>query len=91
MDKRIILKIYGRVQMVMFRNFVQRKAKKLNLSGWVKNEDDGTVRAVAEGKEKNLEKLIALCYNGSVLSRVDKIDIDWQEASDKFDKFEIRY
>lgn len=44
------MKIFGRVQGVFFRDFVQRKAKELNLSGWVENEPDGTVQIVAEGE-----------------------------------------
>jgi len=91
MTQRITLKIYGLVQMVMFRDFIQRKARKLGLVGRVKNEDDGTVRVVAEGEKDNLEKLISLCYNGPVLSKVDKIDIDWQEPNGEFDEFEIKY
>jgi len=48
MNKRIILKIYGRVQMVLFRDSTRRKAKKLNLVGWVMNQKDGTVQVMAE-------------------------------------------
>jgi acylphosphatase len=77
--------------MVMFRDFIQRKARKLGLVGRVKNEDDGTVRVVAEGEKDNLEKLISLCYNGPILSKVDKIDVDWQEPNGEFDEFEIKY
>ncbi|MBU1137263.1 acylphosphatase [Patescibacteria group bacterium] len=91
MNKQVILKIYGRVQMVMFRDFVQRKAKKLDLLGWVRNQDDSAVKVVAEGEEKNLKELIDLCYNGSILSRVDKIEIEWREATGGFDKFKIQY
>ena len=91
MTQRITLKIYGLVQMVMFRDFIQRKARKLGLVGWVKNKDDGTVRVVAEGEKDNLEKLISLCYNGPILSKVDKIDVDWQEPNGEFDEFEIKY
>ena len=54
-SKQIVLKIYGRVQMVMFRDSTQRQAKKLKLVGWVINEPDKTVKIVAEGKEKNLK------------------------------------
>ncbi|MFH0906873.1 MAG: acylphosphatase [bacterium] len=91
MKKRIILKIYGRVQLVMFRDFVQRKAKKLGLSGWVMNNSDGTVQIIAEGEIGELKKLIELCYTGSILARVDKININWQEATGQFNKFNIKY
>jgi len=89
--KQVILKIYGRVQGVFFRDSTRRKAKKLNLVGWVKNEPDGTVKVVAEGEEEKLKELIKWCYNGSILARVAKIDIKWQEATGQFEKFEIKY
>lgn len=91
MRKQIILKIHGRVQMVLYRDSTRRKAKEFGLVGWVKNEDDRTVRIVAEGEEIELEKLIKWCYNGPILARVDKIDVQWEKATSQFDKFEIKY
>lgn len=89
--KRIILKIYGRVQGVFFRDSARRKARQLGLTGWISNESDGTVKLVAEGKVRKLEELIKRCYNGNRLARVDKIDIQWQEATGQFEGFEIKY
>jgi len=91
MNKKIILKIYGRVQMVLFRDSTRRKAKKLNLVGWVMNQEDGTVQIMAEGEEENLKQLITWCYNGPMLAKVDKIDITWQGPTGQFKKFEIKY
>lgn len=91
MQKQVILKIYGRVQMVFFRDSARRQAQKLNLVGWVKNKDDDTVVITAEGKEENLKEFIDWCYNGPILAKVKKIDIKWQETTGNFDKFEIRY
>ncbi|MBU1292256.1 acylphosphatase [Patescibacteria group bacterium] len=91
MIKRVGLKIYGRVQMVLYRDSTRRQAKKLGLNGWVMNQSDGTVQIIAEGEEENLKKLIKWCYNGSILAKVEKIDIDWQDETGRFDKFEIKY
>ena len=91
MNKQIILKVYGRVQAVFFRDSSRRKARKLGLTGFVMNESDGTVKIVAEGKEENLNQFIQWCYNGPILARVDKIDIEWKEATGQFEEFEIRY
>lgn len=77
--------------MVMYRDSVRRQAKKLGLTGWVMNEDDGTVRVVADGEEENLKKLIDWCYNGPMLAKVDKIDIEWREATGQFNNFDIKY
>ena len=91
MIKGVELKIYGRVQLVLYRDSVRRKAKKLGLVGWVANQTDGSVKIIAEGEEDDLNKLIKWCYNGPILAKVEKIDIDWQEAIGQFDKFEIKY
>ena len=66
--KHVNIKIYGKVQGVFFRDSSQRKAKELNLSGWVRNELDGTVQIVAEGEEKNLKELIEWCRAGTSTS-----------------------
>jgi len=91
MKKQVKIKIYGQVQMVMFRDSVRRQAQKLGLTGWVKNEPDDTVQLVAEGEEEGLNKLVKWCYNGPILARVDKIDVEWGKTVNQFDKFEIKY
>ena len=89
--KQVILKIYGRVQGVFFRDSLRKKARQLGLTGWVSNESNGTVKVVAEGEEGKLEELIKWCYNGPVIARVEKINIKWQEAAGQFEGFEIKY
>ena len=91
MRKQVILKIHGRVQMVMFRDSTRRKAKKLGLVGWVTNESDKTVKVIAEGKEKNLKQLIDWCYNGPILAKVIKVDVEWKESTGQFNEFNIKY
>jgi Acylphosphatases len=73
--KAVKIIIYGKVQGVGFRNFVFLHAKKLNIKGYVKNNPDGTVEAVFEGDEDNINKMIELCEKGPERARVDKIDI----------------
>ncbi len=91
MNKRIVLKIYGRVQLVMYRDSACRQAKKLELVGYAMNESDGTVKIIAEGQKEKLEKFINWCYNGPVLAKVEKINIDWKKATDQFNNFKIKY
>ncbi len=91
MKKRLILKIYGFVQGVNYRYYSSQYAKKLGITGWVQNEADGTVSLVAEGEERNLQKLLDYCYNGIKYARVDKIETHWHSASGEFIDFEVRY
>lgn len=92
MGKQVVLKVYGRVQGVVFRNSTKSKADELGLAGWVKNEDDGTVKIVAEGEENNLEKLIEWCKaGGSRFAKVEKVDVEWLTHSGEFNNFVIKY
>lgn len=54
----IIARVYGRVQGVGFRYTTQYEAKKLGLTGYAKNLDDGSVEVVACGEEGQVEKLM---------------------------------
>ncbi len=91
MKKRVVLKIYGRVQGVFFRDSSRRKAKELNLSGWVRNEPDGIVQIVTEGEEKDLKELIKWCRaGGTEYARVDKVNIEWLEPSGQFNSFIVK-
>lgn len=91
MKKRVNLKIYGRVQGVFYRDSARRKARKLNITGWIRNESDGTVTAMAEGEEQDLKKFIEWCYNGPILAKVEKIESAWERANGEFNKFNIEY
>jgi len=77
--------------MVLYRDSTRRRAKKLGLVGWVRNESDGTVLVMAEGSEDRLKELIKWCYTGPIMAKVDKIDIKWRRATGQFNKFEIIY
>ena len=84
---KIIVK--GKVQGVFYRSSTQAKAKELNLSGWVKNEEDGSVVIEAEGEEQKLEKLIEWCKQGPGAAVVN--DVEYQEMEPKgVNGFEVR-
>ena len=85
----VILEIFGKVQGVYFRLSTQKKAKELELVGWVKNRCDGSVTAFAQGEEANLKKLIAWCHQGPPLARVDQMDIQWSIREKEHTSFDI--
>ena len=47
--KRVHVLIKGRVQGVFFRAAAQREARRLGITGWVKNRPDGGIEIMAEG------------------------------------------
>lgn len=69
--------IHGRVQGVFFRDTTQRRAAELGVSGWVRNNADGTVEAAFEGGDDAVERMVRFAHDGprgAVVERVDVID-----------------
>lgn len=66
--------VHGRVQGVWYRNWTVNSAQDLDLTGWVRNRDDGTVEIHAEGEEEGLDRLAALAQDGPPATDVIKID-----------------
>ena len=79
---KIMATIRGRVQGVGFRNAVAKKAKSIGLSGWVCNQEDGSVYCEARGTDSQLELLISYLKKGPILSRVDSVDIVKENDAD---------
>lgn len=88
---RLSAAINGRVQAVSYRYYTLREARRLDLRGWVQNERDGSVRAVAEGDEQHLEEFINFLWRGSPAARVSSVDVKWLESTGEFDSFQIRW
>jgi acylphosphatase len=89
-QERLSVRITGRVQGVGFRNFTQMRARQLELTGWVRNEDDGSVRLEAEGPRGALEDLLDAVHDGPRMARVQAVDADWGDATDEFSSFRVR-
>jgi len=91
MNKRIECEVRGMVQMVMFRDFTKRNARKLGLTGFVKNNTDGSVSVIAEGEDGVLGRFMEILNKGPMLARVDDISIEWKDATGEFTSFDIKY
>jgi acylphosphatase len=66
--------VRGRVQGVGFRWFVEREAKTLGISGWVRNNSDGSVEVLASGTQEQLSGLRSRLQQGPRASRVDNVE-----------------
>lgn len=88
--KRVEVNIRGRVQGVSFRYYTQREAKQLGLTGWVRNEYDGSVSVVAEGSEDNLRRLLDFLRHGPRMAIVEDVSANWAPATKEFADFNIR-
>lgn len=86
---RVELTVHGRVQGVFYRSSMQSEAQELGITGWVRNEDDGTVHAVAEGQRQALETLVAWCHEGPRAAKVEAVDTRWTHPTEEFDGFDV--
>jgi len=65
------------VQGVFFRSDARQRARSLALTGWVRNNTDGTVEAVFEGDRARVESMVEWCRRGPSGALVDDVDVDW--------------
>jgi len=83
--------VEGQVQGVGYRDFVQRCASRLGLTGYVTNLPDGRVRVRVEGPGERIEELVRELEKGPRLARVGKVSLTWLPPSGRFVTFGIRF
>lgn len=89
---KIRILITGKVQGVFFRQSASREAKKLNISGWIKNLPDGSVLSEAIGPENLLSDFISWCKKGPQRAEVTNTTVEWlntQEDIPAIKQFDI--
>ena len=82
--------VRGWVQGVGFRDFTQRKAKSLGLSGWVRNTPGGEVEVLAEGSRDALEALAETLAEAFPGASVSAVELTWGAAKGGLAGFEVR-
>jgi len=71
--------VYGLVQGVFFRDSVRQRAATAGVTGWVRNNREGTVEAVFEGQPSAVEQLVSFSREGPRGARVDRVEIHVEE------------
>lgn len=88
---RVELTIQGRVQGVFYRQSTVQTAKKLSLTGWVKNCSDSSVSVVFEGERAAVEAAVEWCRQGPAAAIVTELEESWLAFEGEFDSFGSRY
>lgn len=83
--------IEGYVQGVNFRANTKQRAEQRRITGWVRNNADGTVEVLAEGETAQLEGLLRYLHDGPPTAEVRSVKATWQEATGEFNDFYIAY
>lgn len=98
MLKQVRVYIKGDVIGVGFRAWTKIQSKIVGISGWVRNEhhkpevfgQSGGVEALFQGEEKGIEEIIELVKRGPPVSRVDDVEIFWENPKEILEGFEIK-
>jgi len=93
MDDQISVRatVYGRVQGVFFRTFVEEQAQQLGLRGYVRNLPSGDVEVVAEGERERGEKMVEYLKRGPPAAIVRRVVTSWSEYTGNYSSFRVRY
>ena len=89
--KRVVTRVAGMVQGVYFRDYAQKEARSLDLSGWVRNRPDGTVEVVLEGEAEKVERMLAWLHSGSPQAEVTEVQVTEEQPLGDKTAFAIRY
>ncbi|MCI0406700.1 MAG: acylphosphatase [candidate division Zixibacteria bacterium] len=81
----------GLVQGVGYRFYAIGHARRLGLTGFVKNLPDGNVEAYAEGEKGLLEEFIRLLRVGPMGADVSGVSVEWAKPSGRYKSFSIEY
>jgi acylphosphatase len=78
---RVRVRIRGRVQGVFFRAEARARAESLGVAGWIRNADDGSVEAVLEGADEQIESLLEWCRRGPAGALVEEVEAVREEPA----------
>ena len=79
-----LIEVSGVVQGVGYRYYCIRKARAMELAGWVRNNDNGSVSVMAEGERGIIEALVKELTIGPPASNVTDVRVLWQEFTGQF-------
>jgi len=83
--------VHGYVQGVGFRANTQRHAATHAITGWVRNNPDGTVEVMAEGAQHAVKQFERFLQRGPSAADVNHVETTYSAASGDFSSFNIRY
>lgn len=78
---RVRVRMRGRVQGVFFRAEARERAQSLGVAGWIRNAGDGSVEAVFEGADEQVESLLDWCRRGPAGARVEEVEAVREEPA----------
>ncbi len=90
LNRRVRLRITGKVQGVYYRSSASEEARVLGLCGFVRNLPTGDVELIAEGSAAALDSLIAWCKVGPPAAEVAAVDVQYESSTGEYLDFRVR-
>ncbi|MBW3582726.1 MAG: acylphosphatase [Euryarchaeota archaeon] len=82
--------ITGKVQGVWFRDSARQEAERLGgVTGWIKNDPDGSVVAEVQGPADKVERFVQWCHKGPDAARVDKVETTTKPVEGDESRFQV--
>jgi acylphosphatase len=85
MKKAVKVEIFGTVQGIFLRSSIKDMADGLNVKGYVRNKEDGSVEAWFEGNGPDVDKMLEMCKEGpehAVIKKMDIIEENFQDLKE---------
>jgi acylphosphatase len=73
--KAVDVTVTGRVQGVSFRYYTEVEARRYGVTGWVRNEPDGSVAGHFEGDDADVDALVEWCRSGPPMAHVQHVAV----------------
>ncbi|MFO7991795.1 MAG: acylphosphatase [Thermoplasmata archaeon] len=87
--KRAEITVKGKVQRAGYRDMIDRAAYEHELTGYVKNLEDGTVKVVCEGEKEEIEIFLEKINIDKYPIKVTNIDVEYSEPTGEFEYFDV--
>ncbi len=81
--------VHGRVQGVWFRDSCRREAETRGVTGWARNNPDGTLEAVFEGAPDDVDAVLDFCREGPPRASVSHIEVEHEDPRGE-SRFRVR-
>ncbi len=84
----LLIRVTGKVQGVGFRFSTLRRAHAVGATGWVRNNEDGSVEALVQGTPEQVDHMLEWMRQGPPSARVDAIDHETLQSDRIYRRFE---
>lgn len=89
MKKAAQIIVQGTVQGIFFRQFIKEHADNLNVTGFVRNLENGDVEIIAEGEPEKIERLAKFAKKGPQHAQIRNAQFNERKWSGDFKDFKV--